>query len=142
MFSPICQGDKFRAWRMRVLSGAFVRAGHRKSEPAGQADTVRIGRVTARTAGEREFEGAEALYENLARPDDAAEALERATGMAVTPPFRVCVEEDGTALLVSADACGWSIFAPAGADPDDTALFARKLHGLCGALAEGWDLDR
>jgi len=98
--------------------------------------------VTGRTASEGEFEGAEALYEDLARPDDAAEALERATGLALLPPFRVCVEEDGTALLVSADADAWSIFAPAGADPDDTALFARKLHGLCGALADGWDLDR
>ena len=98
--------------------------------------------MTAHTVSERDFEGAEALYENLAQPDAAAEALERATGLALTPPFHICVEADGTTLLVSAGASGWSIFAPAGADPDDTALFARKLHGLCGALAEGWDLDR
>ena len=98
--------------------------------------------VTANLVDEREFEGAEALYENLDHPDDAAAALERATGLALALPFRVRVEQGGTSLLVCGDSDRWSIFAPASADPDDAALFARKLHGLCGALADGWDLDR
>jgi hypothetical protein len=93
-------------------------------------------------AEEREFEGADALYENLARADDAAESIERMTGLALAGNWRVRLEQDGTSLLLRADGDEWSIHAPAGADPDDAALLGRKLHGQLAALAEGWDLDR
>jgi uncharacterized heparinase superfamily protein len=93
-------------------------------------------------ADEREFEGADALYENLARAEDAAEAIEHMAGFELPPDWRVRLEEDGTSLLLRADGDAWSIFAPAGADPDDAALLARKVHGKLAALADGWDLDR
>ena len=93
-------------------------------------------------AQEGEFDGADALYENLARADDAAEAIERMSGLELSPDWRVRLEEDGTSLLLRADGDAWSIYAPVGADPDDAALLARKVHGQLAALADGWDLDR
>ena len=92
--------------------------------------------------------GAEAILESLEYPDLARAELEKhatldETALGDNPhSWLARVSVDDTDLLVRADGHSWAILAPGESDASDTALAARKLHGLIGAFAEGWDLDR
>ena len=91
-------------------------------------------------------EGA-AVLEGLDLAEDALANLARLSGRD-EDDFRdgdgwaARVVVGGVALLVVGNEACWRIAAPAGTDESDAALAARRLHGLLGEMAEGWDLDR
>jgi hypothetical protein len=96
------------------------------------------------------LDAAEPIYERLDLPAEALANLARLASLdearlLVPGGWAARVTVAGTEVLVRGDAgeAGrWSILAPPGADDADAALAARKLHGLLGAVGEGWDLDR
>ena len=100
--------------------------------------------MSSRAASAADFAGAELLVGDA---EDAAAAREQLElmgeiGAAEDEAWAAWVEVDGDAVLVRGDAVTWSIWAPAGSDPSDSALAARRVHGRLGARAPGWDLDR
>jgi hypothetical protein len=98
--------------------------------------------LTVRAVETAELETGEALLERLDLPEEALENLARLGGvdeasLRVGGGWAARVELDGAALIVLADGDRWAIRG------GDEAMFAaRKLHGLIGAQADGWDLDR
>jgi hypothetical protein len=103
--------------------------------------------VRARAASDDEFAGGEPLIERLDLAEEALAALAERSGvreerLRVGDGWQAAVEVGGTEILVRALGERWEIWAPVGADEADAQLAARKLHGLIGAQAEGWDLDR
>ncbi len=110
---------------------------------AGEA----AGGVTARLALAADFAGAEVLVEDAGDAAAAWQQLERLLGAdadadADERTWMAWVEVAGDAVLVRAESGTWSIWAPAGSDPDDVAMAARRVHGRLGVQHEGWDLDR
>jgi NAD(P)H-hydrate repair Nnr-like enzyme with NAD(P)H-hydrate epimerase domain len=69
-------------------------------------------------------------------------AAVEAAALGVEAAWRARVTLDGTALLIVADEDRWSILAPAGDDAGNAMMAARRLHGILGTAAAGWDLDR
>jgi hypothetical protein len=107
-----------------------------------------MGRLIAGPVEDGAFDGAEELLERLALADEALENLAHASGRAEEElasaggGWAARVELDGTELLLRSDGGRWTIYLRRGADDDGAMLAARKLHGLVGAQADGWDLDR
>jgi len=92
------------------------------------------------------LEAADPLIERLDLPDEALANLSRLSGVDEEElrdgtRWTARVELDGTRLLVGSDGARWSI-AFDGGDEAEAALAARRLHGMLGALGEGWDDDR
>jgi len=105
-------------------------------------DALTVTSVGTHTSGE-----AELLLDALGGAEAALERLCELTGVEATnlgpvDAWRARVEVDGTPVLISAQGETWSIHAEAGVDLGDAMSVARRLHGLLGAAAEGWDLDR
>jgi hypothetical protein len=103
--------------------------------------------LTAAALDDRELVGAEVLLEGLAFAGDALANLGRLAvadigALGIEAAWRARVTLDGTVLLIVADEGRWSILAPAGGDVGDAMMAARRLHGILGTAAEGWDLDR
>ena len=116
--------------------------------------------MTARVAVAADFAGAEVLVENAGDAGAAWQQLEPLLAAAAGDgrdgdrdddddddddrerTWMAWVELGGDAVLVKAEAGTWSIWAPAGSDPDDVALAARRVHGRLGVQHAGWDLDR
>jgi hypothetical protein len=102
-------------------------------------------RISVQPAAKGDFDGAEDLLERLDLPEEALENLCRLARLD-EEPFRdqegwsARVELDATPLLLAARNGRWAIYAQPGVD--GAMLAARRLHGLIGATAEGWDLDR
>jgi hypothetical protein len=91
--------------------------------------------------------GAEEVLAGLALPEAALSALAYQAELdedrlRTADGWAAAVHLDDTWVLVRAQGERWEVLAPAGTDPSEAALAARRLHGLLGALAEGWDLDR
>ena len=102
-------------------------------------------RISVYPAGDADFVGAEELLERLDLPDEALENLSQLTRLDEEPfldegGWSARIELDGSTLLVRAREGRWTIYAAPGAD--DAMHAARRLHGLIGATADGWDLDR
>jgi hypothetical protein len=102
-------------------------------------------RISVQPAGDADFTGAEELLERLDLPEEALENLCRVARLDDEPlrdgdGWSARIELDRTPLLVRAREDRWTIYAPAGAS--DAMEAARRLHGLIGATADGWDLDR
>jgi hypothetical protein len=99
-------------------------------------------RISVQPAVEADFAAAEELLERLDLPDEALENLCRLARLD-EEPFRepdgwsARVELDRTPLLVRARQDRWTICGA-----EDAMEAARRLHGLIGVSAEGWDLDR
>ncbi len=96
-----------------------------------------------------QFEMAEELLERLDLPDEALENLCRLARLdeeLFREPnddpggWSARVELDGSVLLLRARGGRWTIYAAPG--ETDGMAAARRLHGLIGATADGWDLDR
>jgi hypothetical protein len=104
-----------------------------------------VNELTAAPLDEGELAGAEVLLEGLGFAGDALGNLVR---LAAAPElgdegaWRARVAFEGTVLFIVADGDRWSILAPAGEDLGNAMMAARRLHGILGAAAEGWDLDR
>src|SRR5579863_7329882 len=102
-------------------------------------------RLTAQPAGELEdveplledLPGAEAARERLA---ELADASAEEWGSVDAWAARVLLDE--VPLVVRGRGETWEISAPAGTDSGVGMQTARRLHGLLGAVAEGWDDDR
>jgi hypothetical protein len=102
-------------------------------------------RISVHPASDDDFAGAEELLERLDLPDEALENLCRLARLDEEPfldggGWSARVELDSTKLLVRARVGRWTIYAAP--DTDDAMHAARRLHGLIGATADGWDLDR
>lgn len=91
--------------------------------------------------------GVEPLLDRLDLPEEALANLAHLSGVDAEA-FRegdgwaAQVELDGDTLWIAGVTDRWRIALPAGADEADAARTARRLHGLLGAIGEGWDLDR
>jgi hypothetical protein len=99
-------------------------------------------RISVQPAVEADFEAAEELLERLDLPDEALENLCRLARLdeetfRVPDGWSARVELDRTPLLVRARQDRWTIYGA-----EDGMEAARRLHGLIGVSAEGWDLDR
>jgi hypothetical protein len=102
-------------------------------------------RISVHPADEADFDGAEELLERLDLPEEALANLCRIARLDEEPlrhgeGWRARVELDRTPLLVRVQDGRWAIYAAAGAA--DAMEAARRLHGLIGATADDWDLDR
>jgi len=89
----------------------------------------------------------EALLEGLSDPEAALERLAELTGASPADfgpraSWACRVELDGTALVLCGEAEHWEIRCARGTDASEGMSAARRLHGLLGALSEGWDDDR
>jgi hypothetical protein len=102
-------------------------------------------RISVHPASDADFAGAEELLERLDLPEEALENLCQLTRLDEQPfleegGWSARIELDAANLLVRAREGRWTIYAAAG--ESDAMQAARRLHGLIGATAEGWDLDR
>lgn len=102
-------------------------------------------RISVEPASEADFAAAEELLERLDLPEEALGNLCKLARLDEEPfrdgeGWRARIELDQTPLLVRADKDRWTIYAAPGAE--DAMLAARRLHGLIGGTADGWDLDR
>jgi|SRR5579883_3019553 len=103
--------------------------------------------VAAVPTGERAFEGAEPLLEDLDHANEALASLAQLASvdeasLARAGGWTARIDFGGTIVLARGDGARWSLLAPPGADPADAMLAARKLHALLGERDPGWDLDR
>jgi hypothetical protein len=103
--------------------------------------------LIARPTAEVELVGTEELLERLDRPEAALDNLARLCGVegaafCRTDGWAAVVDLDGTTVLVRGDARAWGVYLMAGADDDDGMRTARRIHGLLGEQADGWDDDR
>jgi hypothetical protein len=104
-------------------------------------------RITVTPARDSDFTGAEELLERLDLPDEALANLCRLARLdeesfleGADGGWSARVELDGATLLLRARDGRWTIYAAP--DSEDAMLPARRLHGLIGGTADGWDLDR
>ena len=86
-------------------------------------------RISVRPATDAEFTGAAELLERLDLPDEKPFLDEGG--------WSAHVELDASPLLLRAREGRWTIYGD-----DDAMPAARRLHGLLGGSAGGWDLDR
>jgi hypothetical protein len=87
------------------------------------------------------------LLEGLSGAAAALEKLLEVSGRSLgelgsPEAWAALVDLDGTELVLRGGGDAWSIAAGVGADAGEGMFAARRLHGLLGAMSEGWDDDR
>ena len=109
---------------------------------------MRERKISAEWCTLEDLENAEDVMDGFAHADHALERLcelcdlnpaeQRTTG----DDWAARIRFDGTEVLARSEGDRWGVWAPPGTDDADAMAAARDLHGVLGALSEGWDLDR